>query len=575
MTTRTIHSLKIKGYKCFREANDYQGFDEIKSVNVIIGKNNTGKSKILEYLGKYIKDSAGTGGLHLDSHVQIIKKLEENELTPVFQRGVTTDALQRLAITAYGDDWNDVGQYYVGKYIKVTSNNATLLDSRPELFSPETKRLLGDLANQIKGYLKNPFNGYEYLSIQAERDIKKESLNFSSGSSYRVLPDGTGLTELIVRCRNEERGYIYGRQKLVENTLLDKMNEVLAPDLHFTRIDVKVGDNERWEVYLEEEKKGGIKLSDCGSGIKTILFVMVMLYVIPKLSENKKFIFAFEELENNLHPSLERKLLAHIRDYMKEHPDDVMFITTHSNIAIDMFSKSDDAQILRSYNDGEASFLEKVTDWNQQNNLLNDLGVKASDVLQANCVVWLEGPSDKIYFDKWISLFNEGEPLEDGLHYQCVFYGGAILAHYSAAAEEEEDDKRFIKMLHINRHAVILMDSDKAKEDDEYKDRVKKILADTAGSKNSVAWVTQGREIENYIPASVLESYFGKKPALDEFSSVGNEYKSIKNVGSFDKVRFASEITKLPAYTREALEGQLDLKEKMAEVIEHIRNCNS
>ena len=43
-------SIKIKDYKCFVKENDYQGFDDIKPVNVIIGKNNSGKSKLLEAL---------------------------------------------------------------------------------------------------------------------------------------------------------------------------------------------------------------------------------------------------------------------------------------------------------------------------------------------------------------------------------------------------------------------------------------------------------------------------------------------------------------------------------------------
>lgn len=32
--------------------------------------------------------------------------------------------------------------------------------------------------------------------------------------------------------------------------------------------------------------------------------------------------------------------------------------------------------------------------------LLDDLGFKASDLLQSNCVIWVEGPSDRIYIKK-------------------------------------------------------------------------------------------------------------------------------------------------------------------------------
>ena len=48
-------SIKIKDYKCFVKENDYQGFDDIKPVNVIIGKNNSGKSKLLEALAGIVE----------------------------------------------------------------------------------------------------------------------------------------------------------------------------------------------------------------------------------------------------------------------------------------------------------------------------------------------------------------------------------------------------------------------------------------------------------------------------------------------------------------------------------------
>ena len=48
-------SIKIKDYKCFLKENDYQGFDDIKPINVIIGKNNSGKSKLLEALAGIVE----------------------------------------------------------------------------------------------------------------------------------------------------------------------------------------------------------------------------------------------------------------------------------------------------------------------------------------------------------------------------------------------------------------------------------------------------------------------------------------------------------------------------------------
>ena len=35
---------------------------------------------------------------------------------------------------------------------------------------------------------------------------------------------------------------------------------------------------------------------------------------------------------------------------------------------------------------------------------LDDIGIKASDILQSNGIIWVEGPSDRIYINKWIDF---------------------------------------------------------------------------------------------------------------------------------------------------------------------------
>ena len=39
-------SIYFKGHSCFK--NNWAGFDEIKPINVIIGRNNSGKSHLLD-----------------------------------------------------------------------------------------------------------------------------------------------------------------------------------------------------------------------------------------------------------------------------------------------------------------------------------------------------------------------------------------------------------------------------------------------------------------------------------------------------------------------------------------------
>ncbi len=44
--------------------------------------------------------------------------------------------------------------------------------------------------------------------------------------------------------------------------------------------------------------------------------------------------------------------------------------------------------------------LVKVEHFLDKNSILSDIGFKASDILQANGVIWVEGPSDRIYINR-------------------------------------------------------------------------------------------------------------------------------------------------------------------------------
>lgn len=58
-----------------------------------------------------------------------------------------------------------------------------------------------------------------------------------------------------------------------------------------------------------------------------------------------------------------------------------------------------------------------------------ELGMRASDLVQANAVVWAEGLSDRIYLRHWLAQV--APELREGVHFSLLFYGGALLRHLS------------------------------------------------------------------------------------------------------------------------------------------------
>ncbi len=550
-------SIKIKNYKCFVNDRDSQGFETIKPINVIIGKNNSGKSKLLEALKAIVEnDDKGLPFQTLCQH-----KLSSDELQKIFPQNARS---MLSSLSYYGNDWDDIGQYLVGKEILFQQIDDTkkLIDINIDGIGLPKIDILQRIQERVnRKYLQE----YEFLHLKAERDIKKEVINCGKNIQPSVSDNAVGVTDIIAKMLNDEDGNTEHWQDFIEKDFLQKINEIVSPEIKFERIYTKISSNNYHEIYLEEARKGGVRLSDCGSGLKTIIATLTLLYIVPRFQSKKHFIFAFEELENNMHPSLERKLLSHISTYIDQHPNNYVFLTTHSNVAIDLFNSNSKAQIVRVYNDGYASTVETVSTDDDKRKLLDDLGVKASDLLQSNCVIWVEGPSDRIYIKKWIELFSPNKRFEEGLHYQFLFYGGTLLAHYSAINQDN-----FINLLKINKNSYIVMDSDKGSKQSRLKDRVRRIR-DELG-KNY--WITSGREIENYIPNNVLSSYFDKDIQLDKFDSFLNLYKRISDVKTFDKVQFASDITSSKWYTSQNLEKHLDLKTKVEELLNFIDKSN-
>lgn len=550
-------SIKIKNYKCFVNDRDSQGFETIKPINVIIGKNNSGKSKLLEALKAIVEnDDKGLPFQTLCQH-----KLSSDELKKIFPQNVRSIA---SSLSYYGNDWDDIGQYLVGKEILFQQiyDTKKLIDINIDGIGLPKINILQRIQERVnRKYLQE----YEFLHLKAERDIKKEAINCGKNIQPSVSDNAVGVTDIIAKMLNDEDGNTEHWQDFIEKDFLQKINEIVSPEIKFERIYTKISSNNYHEIYLEEAKKGGVRLSDCGSGLKTIIATLTLLYIVPRFQSKKHFIFAFEELENNMHPSLERKLLSHISTYIDQHPNNYVFLTTHSNVAIDLFNSNSKAQIVRVSNDGYASTVETVSTDDDKRKTLDELGVKASDLLQSNCVIWVEGPSDRIYIKKWIELFSPNKRFEEGLHYQFLFYGGTLLAHYSAINQDN-----FINLLKINKNSYIVMDSDKGSKQSRLKDRVRRIR-DELG-KNY--WITSGREIENYIPNNVLSSYFDKDIKLDKFDSFLNLYKQISDIKTFSKVQFASNITSSGWYTLQNLEKHLDLKTKVEELLIFIDKSN-
>lgn len=184
---------------------------------------------------------------------------------------------------------------------------------------------------------------------------------------------------------------------------------------------------------------------------------------LPQAEKNdvSDYVFAFEELENNLHPALLRRLLKYVERFAVKHGTPI-FLTTHSNVALDVFGGSADAQIIHVEHTGRAATTRKVEMHVDRLKVESALGAKPSDILQANGIVWVEGPSDAIHVNRWIELESLGR-YREGRDYLCAFYGGGLLARAQFVAPEVAGHD-FVNLLQLNPNVVVLCDGDRIAE---------------------------------------------------------------------------------------------------------------
>ena len=574
-----VDPIYFKGHRCFK--NEWSGFDTIKSINVIIGRNNSGKSHLLD-LVEALCD----------------RKLFDREWQ-YRCRGVLEEELLRRAFPENsslghlgGNHWNDHGRYFVGKEVtwEVTAidgespqgkvSNIEFIDDFDIAYNLTYNRSLPDSAinarfsslSTILIDITHKLNGTAFRRLFADRDIKTElpSTELGLGS------DGEGATNIIRRFITSEKL----PREVIQEELLTALNSIFGSDGQFSEIQVQVHDEaqedtikDHWEVYLGEETKGLIPLSKSGSGLKTVFLVLLNLLVVPKVGNKEKsqFTFAFEELENNLHPALLRRLFQYLEDYAVNERATI-FLTTHSSIALDLFGISNNAQIIHVSHDGESARTTTVPTHSNLIKIVSELGARPSDLLQANGLVWVEGPSDRIYLNRWIELYTNGR-LREGRDYQCVFYGGALLAQVQFTSPEDEAAK-LANLFQINHNLVVVCDGDREAKGSDLKPRVERIREEVEKIDDAHIWITDAKEIENYLPGSVLAEATGLSPLPDpkKYESWSSYTEKNMDGKRIDKVDLA--ISSIPSMTIKLMQGRFDWKEQMKQIVERIDSWN-
>ena len=347
-----LSSIRFDSYKSFDKDGPFRMNVE-KNITLIIGRNNSGKSSLIDIIEGVVNSATSNELPKGMENVCPSFKLNERYLEYGFGKNTTNSCI-------YGTEFGFASQFLNNDFTVQIGEKGYIVSERQEdnricLSWDGKEGKIIDNWNSVARLYSSSFQSVKFRRINAERDIMPEMEHEDND----VDENGNGATNLI-------RKYVNINdldESIVEKTILNELNRIMEPDAHFSSIRVQQerankDDEYCWEIYLEEGDHR-YAMSKSGSGLKTILLVLVNLYLIPHTNgyNNREICYAFEELENNLHPALQRRVFEYLYQYAVE-KNIKIFITSHSHIAINVFYGKDHASLYHvSKENGHSSLI--------------------------------------------------------------------------------------------------------------------------------------------------------------------------------------------------------------------------
>ena len=359
--------------------------------------------------------------------------------------------------------------------------------------------------------------------------------------------------------------------------IIDKLAKLQNPDVHNQKDKKKfesineflrsVTDNKSAQIEIPHERNTilvhmdgkTLPLESLGTGIHEVIILAVAATVLEDT------IICMEEPELHLNPILQKKLVR----YLQNSTNNQYFISTHSAALMDT-PNAETYQVSLINNE---SIVERVTSDKHRSAICEDLGYHPSDLLQSNCVIWVEGPSDRVYLNYWLNHIDD--TLIEGIHYSIMFYGGRLASHVSGEDADVLADN-LISLRRLNRRGVIVIDSDKSKISDRI-NKTKQRLKDEFSKGPGHAWITKGREIENYLAQENVKKAINKLTPSAKISSTFGQFENTLTITPKTGKKTQASKVAVANYLTDNFEADLsvlDLNQNIRKLVKFIKESN-
>lgn len=337
--------------------------ENLEKINVICGPNNSGKTTVLECLENQKLRWRGK-----KFHGNTVKKLGRSSGEHGGWGGIDsyTQAYIQIVEGAFGgkDLWFD--------------GEADDLWARIEK-SWKQRRL--ENYNRPQGQFKAAFKAEYGEEVKTVLIPAKRRLETSKrvDAFDRIWAGGDGILNFLFNAKNQDESSEKRKQFDVISTAFLEISAGFEFNVYIWEKDPTTQPPQT-NVELKFRKKGGswIQANDCGLGLQELLIILYFALA----SEHE--VVLIEEPENHLHPEIQRRLIA----FLREKTGKQFFLSTHSSV----FLNTQFADRVFTCRMTDSVHVENAT---SRAVLLTELGYSIADNLVSDLVVLCEGPKDK------------------------------------------------------------------------------------------------------------------------------------------------------------------------------------
>lgn len=552
--------LRLKNFRCYKNILSIK----IDDLTCIIGKNDIGKSTILEGLDCFFNDNVDKGDLNTNSDDSTI------EITCVFDEVPKTIILDSSVETSPKDEniLNKDGNLEIKKTFKIgkTISKATyIIAEHPiheklinilSLKNSPLKALAIEVGANLDGVQKTknpPLRKAIKEAIVSENDLIELKVDGSLDGENNLKTLWTKLKSFLpifslfkvdkniddkdkdvqdpMKHAIKESLAVPRIQQLleeIEKEVKEKSTEVAEKTLEKLReIDESLAEKMKsdfnkdpgWDKIFDLTllNENNIPLNKRGSGVKRL----VLLAFFQAQAEKKKaetnspgIIYAIEEPETSQHPNHQLILINSLKELSEQDNIQVLFTTHSSNLVkeIPLYSltyvNKDDQGIKVEYGtDSKSETLNEET----LNKIIDTLGVLPNPKDSVKTLLFVEGNHDITALKIYSRILNANNPeiiqLENNLEIGIIISGGSSLKFYI--------DNKYLDGL--GKPEVHLYDNDIP----EYRDYVKKI--NDEGNVFKIAFNTTKIELENFLTKEAIEEAYAQNGTIVSIPEISDD----------------------------------------------------